>query len=119
MEAQLLLLGQADAVLGVPPAAVAVHPRQRQFLGGVFRNVGDRRPDPARELHLRTRIPAHDKNLFYARRRCAGTARLRTGDAPREIRRYAALINETPRDKTARRTLRGGPHATWIPPRDD
>jgi hypothetical protein len=52
MEAELLLLGEADAVLGVAAAAVAVHAGQREFLGGVLGDVGDRDTDATGQFDL-------------------------------------------------------------------
>jgi hypothetical protein len=44
-------------------AAISVHAGKRQFLGGVFWDVGDRHTDAARELYLRSKITTHEMNF--------------------------------------------------------
>src|SRR4051812_20648611 len=72
---QLLLLDQADAVLGVAATAVAVHAGEVEFLAGVLRDVGDRGPDAAGEADLRSGITTHGGNQLSTG---AKGARLRT-----------------------------------------
>ena len=62
--AELLLFGEAHAVLGVAAAAVAVHAGEREFLGGVLGDVGDRNADATGQLDLRTEVTAHVTQLF-------------------------------------------------------
>ncbi len=64
MVAELLLFGEAHAVLGVAAAAVAVHAGEREFLGGVLLDVGDRNADATGEADLRSGVTAHGRMRF-------------------------------------------------------
>ena len=71
--AKLLLLGQAHAVFGVAPAAIAVHAGQLEFLGGVLGDVGNGNADATGELDLRTEITAHGGTSLSQNRRGVAT----------------------------------------------
>ena len=77
VEAELLLFGQADAVLGVAAAAVAVHAGEGELLGGVLGDVGDGDPDAAGQLDLRTEVTAHGRESL-SNGQTESSARLRT-----------------------------------------
>src|SRR5262249_15126089 len=58
---ELLLLDQADAVLGVAPAAVAVHAGDLQFLAGVLVGVRDGHADATGQFDFRSGVTGHGR----------------------------------------------------------
>ena len=62
--AELLLFVEAHAVLGIAPAAIAVHAGELKFLGGVLGDVGNGNTDATRQLNLRAEITGHGRNSF-------------------------------------------------------
>jgi hypothetical protein len=64
VEAKLLLLDEAHAVLGIAPAAVAVHAGELKLLGRVLGDVRNGNADAARQLHLRAGVTGHGGITF-------------------------------------------------------